>query len=170
MIIERQTATIFLRKEIPVKLLSRNLCFLTVFLLLSIGNAGAQGITVQDAWIRGIPPSATTTAAFMTIHNAGSDEAVLKSAGCEIAETVQIHTMEQVGEIMKMKEVSELRIPADGQAILAPKGYHIMLIGLVRPINEGETIPLSLNFTDRATVVIDAVVKKWGSMPPMSHH
>lgn len=153
-----------------MKLLSRNLCFLTVFLLLSIGNAGAQGITVQDAWIRGIPPSATTTAAFMTIHNTESEEAVLKSAGCDIAETVQIHTMEQVGEIMKMKEVSELRIPADGQAILAPKGYHIMLIGLVRPINEGETIPLSLNFTDRATVVIDAVVKKWGSMPPMSHH
>jgi len=153
-----------------VQLLSRSLCFLTVFLLQSIANAGAQGITVQDAWIRGIPPSATTTAAFMTIHNAGSDDAILKSADCEVAETVQIHTMEQVGEIMKMKEVSELRIPANGQAILAPKGYHIMLIGLVRPIKEGESIPLSLNFTDRPTVVVDAVVKKWGSMPPMSHH
>jgi copper(I)-binding protein len=153
-----------------VQLLSRSLCFLTVFLLQSIANAGAQGITVQDAWIRGIPPSATTTAAFMTIHNAGSDDAILKSADCEVAENVQIHTMEQVGEIMKMKEVSELRIPANGQAILAPKGYHIMLIGLVRPIKEGESIPLSLNFTDRPTVVVDAVVKKWGSMPPMSHH
>ncbi len=153
-----------------MKLLSRSLCFLTVFLLLSFANAGAQGITVQDAWIRGIPPSATTTAAFMTIHNTGSDDAVLKSADCDVAETVQIHTMEQVGEIMKMKEMSELRIPANGQAILAPKGYHIMLIGLIRPINEGETISLSLNFTDRATVAADAVVKKWGSMPPMSHH
>jgi len=153
-----------------VQLLSRSLCFLTVFLLQSIANAGAQGITVQDAWIRGIPPSATTTAAFMTIHNAGSDDAILKSADCEVAENVQIHTMEQVGEIMKMKEVSELRIPANGQAVLAPKGYHIMLIGLVRPIKEGESIPLSLNFADRPTVVVDAVVKKWGSMPPMSHH
>lgn len=153
-----------------MQLLSRSICFLTVFFLLSIANAGAQGITVQDAWIRGTPPSATTTAAFMTIHNAGSDDAILKSADCEVAETVQIHTMEQVGEIMKMKEVSELRIPANKQAILAPKGYHIMLIGLVRPIKEGESIPLSLNFTDRATVVVDAVVKKWGSMPPMSHH
>ena len=153
-----------------MQLLSRSLCFLTVFLLQSIANAGAQGITVQDAWIRGIPPSATTTAAFMTIHNAGSDDAILKSADCEVAENVQIHTMEQVGEIMKMKEVSELRIPANGQAVLAPKGYHIMLIGLVRPIKEGESIPLSLNFADRPTVVVDAVVKKWGSMPPMSHH
>ena len=153
-----------------MKLLSRSLCSLSVFLLLSVTNAGAQEISVQDAWIRGIPPSATTTAAFMTIHNAGSDDAILKSADCEVAENVQIHTMEQVGEIMKMKEVSELRIPANGQAILAPKGYHIMLIGLVRPIKEGESIPLSLNFADRPTVVVDAVVKKWGSMPPMSHH
>jgi len=71
---------------------------------------------------------------------------------------------------MKMKELSELRIPANGQTVLAPKGYHIMLIGLVRPINEGENIPLSLNFADRATVEVEAVVKKWGLMPPMSHH
>jgi copper(I)-binding protein len=153
-----------------VKLLSQSLFFLTVFLLLFIANAGAQGITVQNAWIRGIPPSAKTTAAFMSIHNTGSDDAVLKSADCDVAEIIQIHTMEQVGEIMKMKEVSELRIPANGQAILAPKGYHLMLIGLTRPVKEGETILLSLNFTDGATVAVDAVVKKWGSMPPMSHH
>ena len=153
-----------------MKLLSRSLCLITVFLLLSISNSRAQGITVQDAWIRGIPPSAKTTAAFMKINNTGPDDAVLKSAICDVAETVQIHTMEQVGEIMKMKEVSELRIPANGQAILAPKGYHIMLIGLKRPINEEETIPLSLYFTDGAIVGVDAVVKKWGSMPHMSHH
>ncbi len=153
-----------------MKLLSRSLGFLTVCLLLSIANAGAQGITVEDAWIRGVPPSAATTAAFMTIHNSGSDDAVLKSADCDIAETVQIHTMEQVGEMMKMQEVSELRIPAKGQASLAPKGYHIMLIGLVRPIKEGETIPLSLNFADREAVAVDAVVKKWGPMAPMHHH
>jgi hypothetical protein len=106
----------------------------------------------------------------MTIHNSGSDDAVLKSADCDIAETVQFHTMEQVGEMMKMQEVSELLIPAKGQAVLAPKGYHIMLIGLVRPIKEGETIPLSLNFADREAVAVDAVVKKWGPMVPMHHH
>lgn len=153
-----------------MELLSRRLFILKVFLLLSIANAGAQGITVQNAWIRGIPASATTTAAFMTIHNTGSNVAVLKSVDCDVAETVQIHTMEQVGEIMKMKEVNELRIPAKGQTILAPKGYHIMLIGLTRTINEGETIPLSLSFIDGVTEEVEAVVKKWGSMSPMSHH
>ena len=118
-----------------MKLLSQCLCFLNVFLLISIASAEAQGLTVRDAWIRGVPPSATTTAAFMTIYNTGTDDAVLKSVACDVAETVQIHTMEQVGEIMKMKELSALRIPANGETILAPKGYHIMLSGLTRTIN-----------------------------------
>lgn len=105
----------------------------------------------------------------MTIQNIGSVEMIIKSAASEIAEIVQIHTMEQVGEVMKMKELSELRIPANGQTSLAPKGYHIMLIGLLRPISEGEVIPLSLNLSDGSIVNVDAVVRKWGPMSPMSH-
>jgi copper(I)-binding protein len=132
-------------------------------------TAQAQGILVNDAWIRGIPPSATTTAAFMTIQNTGPNEMVLKSASSEIAVIVQIHTMEQVGEIMKMKEVGELRVPAKGQTVLAPQGYHIMLIDLLKPITEGETIPLSLNFADGTIVSVDAVVRKWGKIAPMGH-
>jgi copper(I)-binding protein len=144
-------------------------CFFIVIWLMFIATAQAQGILVNDAWIRGIPPSAATTAAFMTIQNTGPDEMVLKSASSEIAEIVQIHTMEQVGEIMKMKEIGELRVPANGQTVLAPKGYHIMLIGLLRPIAEGETIPLLLNFADGTIVSVDAVVRKWGPMAPMGH-
>lgn len=152
-----------------MKLLWRLVCLFNIIMLVFVVTAAAQEIIVKDAWVRGVPHSAKTTAAFMSIQNSGSDEMVLKSASCEIAEVVQIHTMEQVGEIMKMKEISELRIPANGQTVLAPKGYHIMLMGLIRPINEGETIPLSLNFADGLSVAVDAVVKKWGPMAPMSH-
>lgn len=159
----------FLRKETPVKLLHRCFSLFIVICLMSTATAQAQKILVKEAWIRGIPPSAKTTAAFMTIQNIGSVEMIIKSAASEIAEIVQIHTMEQVGEVMKMKELSELRIPANGQTSLAPKGYHIMLIGLLRPISEGEVIPLSLNLSDGSIVNVDAVVRKWGPMSPMSH-
>ena len=153
-----------------MKMLSRGFGFFILCWLALPAIAQAQGVLVKDAWIRGVPPSATSTAAFMIIENTGPAEMVLQSAACEIAEVVQIHTMKQVGEMMMMKEIGELRVPANAETALAPKGYHIMLIGLVRPLNEGETIPLSLGFTDRATVAVDAVVKKWGPMPPMSHH
>lgn len=152
-----------------MKLLGRLLCCFHVIMLMCVVTAAAQEIMVKDAWVRGVPHSAKTTAAFMSIQNTGADETVLTSANCEVAEVVQIHTMEQVGEVMKMKQIHELRIPANGQTALAPKGYHIMLMGLIRPINEGETIPLRLNFADGLSVAVDAVVKKWGPMAPMSH-
>lgn len=143
--------------------------FFAIISLFFIATAQAQGILVNDAWVRGIPPSATTTAAFMTIQNTGPRAMVLKSASCDIAKSVQIHTMEQVGEIMQMKELSELQIPANEQVGLAPKGHHIMLIGLLRSIAEGETVSLSLNFADGTSVSVDAEVKKWGPMAPMNH-
>ena len=136
---------------------------------MSIATVQAQEIIVNDAWIRGVPPSAKTTAAFMTIQNTGSEDMILISAACEVTEIVQIHTMEQVGEVMKMKELNNLRVPSNGQTSLAPKGYHIMLIGLLRPISVGEVIPLTLNFSDESIVNVDAVVRKWGPMSPMSH-
>jgi len=99
----------------------------------------------------------------LTIENATGAELVLQSAGTAVARTVQIHRMEQVGEVMKMKEVGELRIPAGGRAVLAPKGFHLMLIDLLKPLQEGETITLVLNFSGGATVNVDAVVSKWGT-------
>lgn len=148
----------------------RCFCLLIFICLVSIATTQAQGLNVDGAWIRGVPPSAKSTAAFMTIQNNGTDDMILVSASCEIAELVQVHTMEHVGEMMKMKEIKELLVPAKGEAVLAPMGYHIMLIDLTRAITEGETILLSLNFADGTKVNIDAVVKKWGPMEqPMGH-
>jgi copper(I)-binding protein len=153
-------ATKKFRKENPVNGLYRCYCLFIVIGLMFAATAQAQGILVKDAWIRGIPPTATTTAAFMTIQNTGPEEMVLESVTCEIAKVAQIHTMAQVGEIMTMKEIGELSVPANGQTVLAPKGYHIMLIGLYKPITEGETIPILLNFADGTIATVNAVVVK----------
>ena len=135
--------------------------------LLFFTAAQAQGLSqeilISQAWIRSMPPSMKTTAAYLTIENATGADLVLHSASTAVARTVEIHRMEQVGEIMKMKEVGELRIPAGERAVLAPKGSHLMLIDLLRPLKEGETIPLALNFNGDTNVEVDAVVSKWGT-------
>jgi len=151
-----------------VKRLSFLFCLFVIFGLLLTTTAQAQdtssGIEVEDAWIRAMPPTGKTTAAFMVIENSTAHEMILKSAACDVADMVQIHTMEQDGEIIKMKEIPELSIPANGKRMLAPKGYHIMLIGLLRPIKENETIPITLDFADGSSVVVGAVVRKWEPM------
>jgi copper(I)-binding protein len=132
-----------------------------LFAAAALAQEPSRTILVSHAWIRAMPPSMKMTGAYLTIENATDAELVLQSASTAVAQTVQIHRMEQVGEVMKMKEIGELRIPAGGRAELKPKGYHLMLIDLLRPLQEGETIPLVLNFAGGASLTVDALVSKW---------
>ena len=77
-----------------------------------------------------MPPSQTTTAAYMTITNNSSKEAVLVSASSDIAGAVEIHQMSDMNGMMKMAMVSNMHVPALGKVILQPGGFHIMLINL----------------------------------------
>ncbi len=139
--------------------------FLIPALLLS-GSAHAReptpNILVSHAWVRAMPPSMENTAAYMTIENKTGEDIVLKSAGTSAAQTVEIHRMMQVGDIMEMKEVDNLRISAGERLDLKPNGFHLMIIHLRRPLAEGETIPLVLYFSGGRRVRVNAVVRKWG--------
>jgi copper(I)-binding protein len=60
-----------------------------------------------------------------------------------------------------MHQVDSINVPAKGEAILKPMGYHIMLIDLQKPIKEGEKINLELKFSDGESVQVVAPVKKF---------
>ncbi len=124
-------------------------------------EAGAK-IVVSHAWVRAMPPTMKNTAAYMTIENNTGADLVLQSAGTEVARTVEIHRMEQVGDMMVMKQVASLRIPAGKSLVLKPDGFHLMIINLLRPLKDGEIIPLVLDFDGGKHLKIKAVVRKWG--------
>jgi copper(I)-binding protein len=144
----------------------------TVFLLVlcaglfSAGAALAQeprhDIIVSQAWVRAMPPSMKNTAAYMTIENRTGQELVLQSASTGAARVVELHKMEQAGTIMNMKEVDTLGIPAGGSLVLKPHSFHLMMIDLVKPLVEGETIPIVLTFADGSQLTVNAVVRRSG--------
>lgn len=147
--------------------LHRKVFFLFLFSgLLLIGVAHAQepgqNILVSHAWVRAMPPSVKNTAAYMTIENKTGGELVLQSARTTAARIVELHKMEQAGNVMTMKEVNTLRIPAGGSLVLEPKSFHLMIIDLLKPLAEGETIPIVLDFDGGIHVTVNAVVHKWG--------
>ena len=65
--------------------------------------------------------------------------------------------------MMKMSAVDKLALPAGKAVELKPGGYHVMLMDLVKPLKEGDTVPLQLTFEDKAgkksTVEVKAAVK-----------
>src|SRR3546814_16908753 len=81
----------------------------------------------------------------------------------EVAERVELHTHTMDGNVMQMRRVEALEIPAQGKAALQPGGIHIMLIGLKQPLREGERFPLTLTFAKAGAVTVEVAVEAVGS-------
>ena len=122
--------------------------------------AGESALRIDDPYVRLVPSGTTTTGAFMTIHNASSAERKLVKATSPISDKVQLHTHMNENGVMKMREVPRIEIKAHGQTELKPGSFHVMLIDLKEPLQEGGTVPITLEFDDGSTYRVLAPIRK----------
>lgn len=120
----------------------------------------AQSLTVTGAYVRAPAPSAPSTGAFMAIRNNGTSDRHVVKAHSAAARVVELHTHLNEGGVLKMRPVADIAVKAGGETILKPGGLHVMLIGLVRPLAEGDVVPITLDFDNGSSVNIEAPVKK----------
>ena len=129
-------------------------------LLLAALPALAQ-VTVGEPWVRATVAQQQATGAFMTLTSAKG--ARLVAASSPAAGVVEVHEMKMIDDVMRMREISGLDLPAGQAVALKPGGYHLMLFQLKQPLNEGDNIPLTLEIEDaqkvRSQVVVNAPVK-----------
>ena len=134
----------------------------TALLIAATSFAFAQkaSIQVEQPWARATPAGASTGAVYLTITNKSHDADRLLSASSDVADKVQFHEMKVVNGIMEMREVTGgLPVAANGSVVLKPGSYHVMLIGLKKPLKAGETIPLTLDFEKAGKVSITVPVR-----------
>lgn len=116
-------------------------------------------LRVEGAWARTSPMLELAGAAFMVLVNDGPAAAALVAVSSPAAAMVELHqTTADASGVMTMAPVESIPVPAGGRTELAPGGYHLMLIGLVEPLVEGATVPLTLTFEGGAVVEVTAVV------------
>ena len=140
--------------------------FLTFLFLVSPAWAHeekSEHLTISHPWSRATAPSQKVGAVFMKISTNGNIPDRLIGAESPDAETVQIHGHTMVNDVMRMRPVEGVDIPAEGQAILEPGGFHIMLVGLKAPLFEETVIPLTLEFEKAGKVEIEAVIEAAGA-------
>jgi len=130
----------------------------------AISLQAGKAITIKGAWMQLGPASQKNTAAFMVVENHSSKEIALLSASSDVCEVVELHKMETVNEMMRMKKVDNVVIPANGQTEFKPGGYHLMVIGLKRPLKDGEEVEVKLQFADSIQKTIKVPVKNRESM------
>ncbi|ARR54306.1 hypothetical protein HY78_13150 [Rhizorhabdus wittichii DC-6] len=110
-------------------------------------SAVAAPLRIETPWLRETPPAARTGAGYALIRNAGRREDRLLDARSTVAERVEVHSMTMDGGIMRMRPVTGgLAVPAGGAVALRSGGYHLMLMGLKRPLRRGEVVEIKLRF------------------------
>lgn len=130
-------------------------------LAVSTGAMAQVAVDIKDPWVRATVAQQKATGAFMQLT--ASKTAKVVAASSPLAAQVEIHEMKMEDGVMKMRAVEALPLPA-GQAVqLKPGSYHVMLMGLQRPIKAGETVPLTLTIEgeggQRSSVEIKAEVR-----------
>lgn len=135
-------------------------------------SAPSAGVTVERAWARTSPAGTTMGAAYMDITSTVNDTLVGVGVDQNIARVAEMHEMAPaepelgdgmgdgmagdmdsdmggdmggMGE-MVMRQVESIDLPAGTKVSLAPGGYHVMLIDLVKPLTAGQTFDLTLEF------------------------
>lgn len=133
-------------------------------------NQGEGGLTVNDPWVRptlgdgdmGEGESGMVTGAFMAIANTSdqADKLVAVRISDEIATTVEIHET-TIGEndVMQMRPVEEIEVPAKGNLVLKPGSYHIMLLDVQLVLEPGDMVALTLVFESGTEIDVDAEVR-----------
>lgn len=146
----------------------RGACMLA---LLWVAPAQAQQVTVKDAWIRGTVQGQSATGAFMELT--GKSNARLVGAASPASKSVEVHNMKVENGVMKMFPVDGVDLPAGKTVKLAPGGYHVMLMGLQKPLNAGDQVPLRLTFElpnkKRETIEFAVEVRDLKGQPAQPH-
>jgi len=128
-------------------------------------GTGNTSITIEQPWARATPSGATTGAAYMTIDNKSATADRLTGVSSAVADKLQIHEMKVENGVMQMREISGgLSIPAGGSVVLKPGSYHVMLIGLKKPLTAGATFPLTLTFEKAGNISVTVPVQAMGAM------
>ena len=112
----------------------------------------AGDLTLSDLAVRASLGAVPTSAAYLTIANAGAAPDRLMSIDCACAKMAMVHESRITNGIASMDMVGAVVIPAHGKAVFSPAGLHIMLTGLTGPLKAGAMQPMVLHF-ERAGAV-----------------
>ena len=122
-------------------------------------------VTVKDPWVRATVSQQKATGAFMQITS--MQDARLVEAKSPVAGVVEVHEMIMEKDVMKMRAVKGLDLPAGKSVELKPGGYHVMLMDLKQQVKEGDVVPLTLVIEDkdkkRSTIEVKAPAKPLAS-------
>ena len=127
-------------------------------LLAAALNAHAQGVPkVEAAWARPTVQGQAGGGGFLKITG-GSVPDRLVAASASVSKAVELHSMTMDGNVMQMRQIESIDVPAGKTVELKPGGMHVMFIGLTQTLKSGASFPMTLRFEKAGEVKVDVKV------------
>lgn len=126
-------------------------------------------IKVENPYTRATVAGQKVAGGFMKIENKGAADQLI-SASSPMAAEMQLHTMSMEGNVMKMREVKVIDVPANGSVDLKPGGLHLMFMDIKAPLKAGESVPVKLKFQKAGEIEIRLPVRELGGSSGHSKH
>ncbi|WP_426089742.1 copper chaperone PCu(A)C [Janthinobacterium sp. PSPC1-1] len=147
----------------------------TALTVLSFSAVAQTSVQITDPWVRATVPQQKATGAFMQITAPKAMR--LLEVRSSVAGVAEIHEMSMTDNMMRMRQIKEIALPAGKAVELKPGGYHVMLLDLKGQVKAGDKIPLTLVVEGedkrRETIEVTAVARPLGAssapMPAMKH-
>lgn len=125
---------------------------------LAPATAAGPAVQATDAWCRATPTGALAGGCFVTLTAARADRLVAVSSPA--SNHGEIHTMEVVDGVMRMRQLADgIELPAGQPVALRPGARHLMLIGLKGPLQAGDHVALTLRFQSGGQMTVQAEVR-----------
>lgn len=122
-----------------------------------------RALHIDHPFARATPPGARSGGVFLTVQNDGDRADRLLSVSTPVAGTAELHQMVMDAGVMRMRAVAGLDLKPGDRLVLKPGGYHVMLTDLKRPLQSGESFPLTLGFEKAGSIEVSVVVESMGA-------
>jgi copper(I)-binding protein len=120
----------------------------------------AASASIENAWVRAMPPSQANTAGYLTLENTGQRALRIVGAHSLPEAVVEIHSSGIVDGMMTMQAVDVVEVAPGNSVEFGPGGMHLMIMGLEKMPAPGEQVKLCLEFESASPLCADATVRK----------
>jgi len=103
-------------------------------------------------------PDGASGMGFMVLRNTGRKADKLLSASTMITKKVELHRYFKNDQPI-MRQTEAMDISASAEVRLEPGGSHLMLIGLEKPLTEGDRFPITLQFERAGKITVEMFVQ-----------
>ena len=122
-----------------------------------------RSLHIDHPFARATPPGARSGGVFLSVENNGDRADRLLGVSTPVAGTAELHQMVMDAGVMRMRSVAGLDVKPGGRLVLQPGGYHVMLADLKRPLQAGDSFPLTLGFEKAGSIEVSVVVENMGA-------